>query len=132
LIADRDRQLINIRSEEDRYHALQIREGELRNNVNALENTKLRINLATKEIEEHQIAIKVREYVSHHCVFLNRLCQGLEVKISDAVAPIRKIEEEQQSYQFEVESTLSSERQKLQDLNLSGERLELSTKPIAQ
>jgi len=58
-MADRDRQLINIRSEEDRYHNLQIREGELRNNLNALENTKLRINLATKEIEEHQIAVKV-------------------------------------------------------------------------
>jgi len=62
----------------------------------------------------------------------NTLCQGLEVKISDAAAPIRKVEEEQQSYQFEVESTLSSERQRLQDLSLSAERLDLSTKPIAQ
>ena len=59
LIADRDRQLINIRSEEDRYYALQIREGELRSNVNALEHTKLRINVARKEIVEHQSAIKV-------------------------------------------------------------------------
>ena len=69
LMADRDRQSINLRSEEDRYHILQIREGELRNNMNALENTKLRINLGTKEIEEHQIAIKVRQYVFYHCVF---------------------------------------------------------------
>ena len=59
LIADRDRQVINIRSEEDRYHALQIREGELRNSVNALEHTKLRISVTGKEIEEHQSAIKV-------------------------------------------------------------------------
>lgn len=76
LIADRDRQLINIRSEEDRYHALQIREGELRNNVNTLENTKLRIHLGTKEIEEHQIAIKVREYVSHQCIFTKQALPG--------------------------------------------------------
>jgi hypothetical protein len=67
-MADRDRQLINIRSEEDRYHAFQLREGELRNSVNALENTKLRISLARKETEEHQIAIKVQEHVSHQYV----------------------------------------------------------------
>ena len=62
----------------------------------------------------------------------NELCQDLEVKISDAAGPIRKVDEEQRSYQFETESTLSSERQKLQNLNLSAERLDLSTKPITQ
>ena len=65
LIADRDRQLINIRSEEDRYYALQILGAELRNNANALENTKLRIEVARKEIDEHLIAVKVRGYVSY-------------------------------------------------------------------
>jgi len=67
LIADRDRQLINIRSEEEGYYTLQIREGELRNNVNALEHTKLRISVARKEIEEHQSAIKVCEYIPDRC-----------------------------------------------------------------
>ena len=62
----------------------------------------------------------------------SRHCQDLEIKISDAAGPIRKVDEEQRSYQFETESTLSSERQKLQDLNLSAERLDLSTKPITQ
>ena len=65
LIADHDRQLINIRSEENGYYTLQIQEGELRNKVHALENARLRIEVARKEIDEHLIAVKVREYISH-------------------------------------------------------------------
>ena len=61
-----------------------------------------------------------------------RLHQDLEVKISDAAGPIKKVDEEQRSYQFEMDATLSSERQTLQDLNLSVERLDLGTKTIAQ
>ena len=62
----------------------------------------------------------------------SRLYQNFEVKISDAAGPIKKADEEQRSYQSEMDITLSSERQRLQDLNLSIERLELSTKGIAQ
>lgn len=61
-----------------------------------------------------------------------RLYQDLEIKISDAAGPIKRVEEEQRSYQIEMETTLSSERQKQQDLNLSAERLDSSTKNIAQ
>lgn len=61
-----------------------------------------------------------------------RLHQDLEAKISDAAGPIKKVEEEQQSYQFETDAALFSERKTLQDLNLSVERLDLSTKTIVQ
>ena len=61
-----------------------------------------------------------------------RLYQDLEVKISDAAGPIKKIEEEQRSYQSEMETVLSSARQKLQDLNLGTERLKPGTESIAQ